>query len=288
MRKLWLWLVVLVFALAACSQQTGGNQNANTADPGKVAEALRATYDRVFTKLAAQIPLPGIVNLAPLSTSNGIAPLDTLTWNCTGVSATGNLTDTDNDGIPANATFNGSCSWSYTGSGGAATLEWEFRDVNIEDADDTDPIAGFRAKGEVAWEWTVNGESGIITWNFTRHDWVRVLNSNQWDLDYEGNITCESGGESGTLDYDLSGTWTADDINDPWGSGNLDLSGGFTWTKGTCTSTLTITADVHYNDDGAIDSGQLDFTGTDCDGDSVSCRVTWSGPNVPPTVSCTP
>jgi len=290
MRKLWFLLVVLVFALAACGQQTGGNENANTADPGEVVEALRATYDQMFSELAADIPHLGIVNPTLLSTSNGVAPLDTLTWDCTGVSATGNLTDADNDGIPANATYNGSCSWSYTSPEVTASFEWKLRDVNIEDADETDPIAGFRAKGEVVWEWTINSESGSITWNFDPHDWVR--DGDHWNLDYEGEITWQSGGESGTLDYDLSGTWTPDDSNDPWGSGNLELSGDFTWTEGTCTSTLEITyAEVHYNDDGAIDSGRLDFTVTEvCDdgsGDSVSCTLTWSGPGEP-TVSCTP
>jgi hypothetical protein len=290
--KRW-WLVVIsasLLALTACGGQQagGGNGNgggggsANVAEPQAVAGVLNAANGQLFRingPLAmAGLPVP-VLGFTPFS--SGVAPLDTANWSCDGVTASGDQTDADEDGIPVNATYNGRCTWSYSGGNGSISGYWEFNDLNVQDPDDNDPTAGVKASGTV--EWGITSQEGSVTfrWQIDKHDLIKA--SGGYSFVYKGLWTINVTGEGEyTVNYDLSGTWAPYEANIPWGDGVMNATGSFSGSGPDCANgwTLNVTlTNLHFVGDKIVD-GSATFSGTDCDGNSSSVTVNWSSDQV--------
>ena len=277
--------VLALFVLGSCGQTPpagGGNGGGGTTpvvEPQDVAEVLGAAETQLYRLEAplaqAGVPVP-VLLFGPFS--GGIAPLDTATWNCDPVTVTGNASDPDRDGIPVDATYNGRCTWSYSGDQGSVEGYWEYRNVNVQDPNSNDPQAGVKVKGEVEWGITVSGEGSVtFTWTITQHDLVKQGEKYNFAYVGEWNISASDGQYS--FNYDLSGTWTPDDPNEPWGNGTLSASGSFNGNGPDCTNGWRATvnvSNVHYADCG-IDSGSATYHVTDCDGTTCTATVEWSG-----------
>ena len=277
MRKYWLWFGLFLFALlAGCGQQgaPGGSGGNNQASPQEVATTLQAVDAQLYkiTEPLSKVGFP--VPFVPLLLSEGVAPLDTATWDCASVTASGNLSDADDDGIPVNATFNGRCTWSYSGGGGSASGSWEFKDLNVQDPNDHDPDAGVKASGQVIWTFSYGSDSVTWRWTLTQHDFVK--GSSGYSFTYRGSWTFQVSDGTYTEDYDLTGTWTPD-ASDPWGDGVLSANGRFSGNGPSCTNgwSLDVTLKSLHYQGGKIVSGTANFSGTDCEGNSGSVEITW-------------
>ncbi len=279
MRRFWLLFGLFLFALlAGCGQQGpssngGGN---NQASSQAVATTLQEAEVQLF-KITEPLGKAGFpIPLVPLLLSEDVAPLDTATWNCDSMTATGNLSDADDDGIPVNATFNGKCTWSYSGSEGSVSGSWEFQNLNVQDPNDADPTAGVKASGKVIWTFSAGGSTITWTWTLTQHDFEK--GSSGYSFTYRGSWTIETSQGTFTEAYDLTGTWAPDDASDPWGDGVLSATGHFSGGGPSCTNgwslDVTLTS-LHYQGDKIV-SGNASFSGTDCNGNTGSVTITWS------------
>ncbi|GEM90819.1 hypothetical protein ODE01S_22530 [Oceanithermus desulfurans NBRC 100063] len=244
-----------------------------------------STANEQLYKLSEPLTLAGMpIPVLFLPFSSGAAPLDVASWDCDSVTVTGALTDADGDGIPVNASYNGRCTWSYSGGEGSFSGYWQYNDLNVQDPNDADPEAGIKVSGEVEWGFSGGGDSLTWTWTLTRHDLVKQ--GSQYDFDYEGSWQVDYNGDTYTFSYNLSGTWTPDDAQNPWGDGTLNAIGSFSGTDASCASGWDLEVSlsgVHYTG-GLIDSGTASFSGTDCDGTSTSVTITWSAAQVCITV----
>jgi len=290
MKRVWLGFgVLLVLLLAACGGQApagnGGNGDDGSSgvpvvEPQDVAEVLSAANSQLYRleqPLSALVPVPTL-GLAPFAV--GIAPLDTADWDCSPVTVTGDASDPDNDGIPVNATYNGKCTWSYSGSGGSFAGYWEYENVNVQDPDSDDPQAGVKVKGKVEWGITSTASSVASTWTITQHDLVKQ--GDDYKFDYVGNWVVTADGDTYSFNYDLSGTWTPDDMDDPWGDGTVNAEGRFGGSSSSCATGWSFSVNlsgVHLTAD-KIDAGTANYSGTDCDGDTTTVSVTWSATEV--------
>ncbi len=284
MRRFWLLFGLFLFALlAGCGQQTAPNAGGE-AMAQEVATTLQAADAQLY-RIAEPLGIAGVpVPTAPFLFASGVAPLDTATWNCDSVTATGNLSDADDDGIPVNATFNGKCTWSYSGSEGSVSGSWEFQNLNVQDPNDADPTAGVKASGKVIWTLSAGGSTITWTWNLTRHDFVKQ--SGGYEFAYEGSWSVTTNDGSYTFEYNLTGAWTPDDPGDPWGDGVLTAEGQFDASGPSCADgwhlSVTLT-NLHYQGDKIV-SGNASFSGTDCDGNTGSVTIAWSPDQVCVTI----
>ncbi|ADR37476.1 hypothetical protein Ocepr_2025 [Oceanithermus profundus DSM 14977] len=278
MKKRWIFVgAVLTVLLAACGTQApSGGGGTSSIDPREVAGTLSTANEQLYD-VSAPLGRVGIpVPLLLLPFSSGTAPLDVASWDCGSVTVTGTLTDTDGDGIPVNATYDGRCSWSYSGTEGSFSGYWEYRNLKVQDPDDADPAAGIKVNGVVEWGYSGGGQSLTWTWTLTQHDFVKQ--SGGYGFTYVGNWRIVvNDTDNYAFDYNLSGTWAPDTATDPWGNGTLNASGDFSGSGPACTgwSLQATLSGVHFNG-GMIDGGSATYTGTDCDGTSVTFDVTWT------------
>ncbi|WP_456446701.1 hypothetical protein [Oceanithermus sp.] len=284
MKQRWIFTgAVLALVLAACGTQKadGGSQ---AVDPRDVAATLSVANEQLY-KISEPLQLAGMpVPLLIVPFSTGAVPLDVASWDCGSVTVAGTLTDADGDGIPVSATYNGRCTWSYSGTEGSFSGYWEYRNLKVEDPNDADSEAGIKVKGVVEWGYSGGGQSLTWIWTLTQHDFVKQ--GSGYAFTYTGNWQIVvNGSDNYTFDYNLSGTWVPDDANSPWGDGTLNASGSFSGSGTGCTgwslqATLT---DVHYSA-GRIDGGSASFSGNDCDGTTTSFTVSWSPSEICVTV----
>ena len=287
MRKVWHALIAgLVLVLAACGSTSGNNGGNNTVGSESALDNVVASEAPVNKALLAMgqaalaqgmpIPVPVFLSLSPLSEP---LTLDTHSWNCSGVVATGDLSDHDNDGIPANAKYSGNC--SVTDNGQTATWKLNF---NLKDNNDSDPFSGYVANGTITWE--VVGQAKLV-WAIDNHSVIRN-SSGDYNLTYKGSwayTDYTNATNDETVNYDFSGNWTPDPGNNPetWadvmsGPGTLNISGNF---NGSCSDggTFTVTLNslnVHINASGCANNGNVNVNSTSCEGSHYSGSVSWS------------
>jgi len=282
--KRYLWLgVVLAAMITACGGGNppgggsggGGGGGENYVNPNKTTATLSAVNKQLYA-IAQPLALAGIpvpILVAPLPAS--VTPLNDFGWDCGSVVITGNRSDADNDGIPVSATYNGRCSWNYSGPEGSSSGYWEYKDLRIQDPDDHDPHAGASATGQVIFGYSGNGETLTWTWNLQNHEIAKQ--GGAFRFTYEGSWSVSATGGTYSLSYDLSGSWNPDNSTDPWGNGTLNANGSFNGSGSSCSNwqlNVTIT-DAHFNE-GRIDGGRANFSGHDCDGDTENIAIVWS------------
>jgi len=277
-------LVLAVLVLISCGGQPGtgggGGNGGGEADPAKMASVLSSASTQLFQLekplLQAGIPVP----LFGMPLSRTIAPLTVTDWNCSHVSVTGNTSDADGDGIPLNATYNGSCSWSYSDAEGSISGSWQYHDVNVQDPNDRDPQAGVKVKGRIDWSLTTSDGSVSINWTIVQHDMVKQGN-NTYKFNFKGNWTMSGSGAMGAynFDYNLGGTWTPDSASSLWKSGTMAATGRFSGNGPSCpgwSASVNIN-NLHYSSCG-VDSGSASYTVHGCQGGSTcTATVTWTG-----------
>ncbi len=282
MRKWLLGLMFLAGLLAACGGGVsgGGGNSGNPVEPEKTAGVLDTAYLQLY-QITEPLALAGVPFLPVPFLSQGVAPLDTASWNCSSVTVSGNTTDADNDGIPVDATYNGGCAWSYSGGGSSVSGSWEFKNVHVKDPNDADPSAGLKASGEIVWTLRVSGSSTYtFTWHFNKHDLVH--NGSKWDFSFDGYWRASDGIDTYTVTYNFGGSWTPDDPNRPFEAGTMNASGTFESTGPGCSDSwhLNVTFSGVHDNGTKIDRGTATFSGTDCEGNSATLTVTWSATQV--------
>ncbi|WP_457636860.1 hypothetical protein [Oceanithermus sp.] len=280
-RGFWILLLTGLLSLVACNQQTGSNTS-NTASSEEALSSVitsEAPVNAAFVATAtasaqrgAILPLPPFLLAGPFYTAS--LTLTTYTWNCQGVTASGDLSDPDADGIPASAHYSGSCSVSADGTTYTWTLNYDLQDTN-----NADPLSGFSASGELTWE--ASGQAKLV-WTIDKHEVTKA--GSGYDLTYQGSweYTDYTDSSNNTnASYNFSGTWTPDDPNGDCladvfdRAGTINLSGSID-VSGSCTANVTFNPiNVHLNDDYCADSGNISVSGTDCNGNTCA-TVSWS------------
>lgn len=303
LRKFLVTTLLLATVLAACNGQTpnnggnggGGSNNVDIEEAYAAINASQAPLYRAFVAAGqasiatnGQFPAPPIIlpALVPLGSGANAPAAQGFDWSCSGVQSSGDLSDPDHDGIPADAHYTGHCTVSDPQSG---TINWTL-DFYIADAANDDPLAGFRSHGSVVWEAVGQGK---LTWTITHHDVVKQANSAAYDLTYEGGWRYEDyqdGSNDGSISYDLGGTWTPADPNaanfiDLWGSGTLALDGNVTFKDSSCTATADLSFNLHFDASGCADHGSVSYNGQDCDGHACNVSASWQSCNEVPTIS---
>ena len=269
MRNTWMLLLLALFILVSC----GGQQQ--QVDPQKVAEPLSISNQQLYkiSQPLARAGVPAPVFISPFAKS--VSALDTAEWNCSKVTATGNLTDGDNDGIPVDAVYNGKCTWGYSNGSGSATGYWEFKALRVQDPNDRDPDAGVKASGSIVWGVESGGNSITFTWKLDKHNLERQGGGHKFD--FKGTWTIAGSGDTYIFNYDMSGDWTPDSSSDPWGDGVMNARGSFSGSGPSCTSwstSFTLTS-VHFSED-EINSGSGVYDVTDCGGNTAHIEVNWA------------
>ena len=275
MKKNWRYLAILLLAgLAAC-----GGQAPKQAKPQDAATPLGVASEQLY-RLSQPLALAGVPAPAMIMPfSEGVTALDTANWNCDAVTASGDLTDADGDGIPVNATYDGRCTWSYSGEGGSLSSFWRFDDLNIQDPSDHDEDAGVKASGAVSWGVSGAGTNVTVNWNLERHQLFR--HGGSYDFAYKGSWTVTTDSGNFTFSYDLSGTWTPSSGDDPWGDGTMTASGDFGGSGPGCagwSSSVRLSGVVF--DGGKVIGGTATVTVTDCSGSTETATITWSADRV--------
>ncbi len=281
MKRVWKTaFLAALFALVSCGGQPSGNGSGNVAEPQEVAGVLGVANQQLMKTeeplMRAGIPVP-MLPIKPFSA--GPAPLDTASWDCSGVTVSGDTTDADDDGVPVDATYDGRCTWSYGGDGGSVSGYWEYDHVRVQDPNDHDADAGVKVSGTIRWGIHTMDGSIEATWRIVKHDLIKSGNARNFD--YKGAWTFVVGGETYTVNYDLSGTWTPDDPSDPWGNGAVSASGSFSGAGPDCAGGWGVTFSLnalHFADCG-IDGGSASYTVKDCDGNTCTLNVSWTGCN---------
>ena len=286
MRKgLWV-LVLLVGLLAACgggggSQNSGGGGGgggtpAPTVEPERTLGALEVNLAHFYRVTYAMHYAGFLVPVLPVPIlSAGAVPLDSYRWSCSEVRVTGDATDADDDGIPKNGVYNGSCQFTASSDTGGFQVSWRFQDLTVQDPDDRDPTAGLKASGTVEWAIDTGDRAYRATWNLNRFEFVRA--GEVWNFVQEVDWSLYDGEDTVTLDYTLSGTWTPDDPEDPMAAGTLNGQSDYHGTASDCSGWQLHATFNNVHDNGQkIDGGSASLSGTDCDGESGSVTITWS------------
>ncbi len=276
MKSIWKVLLVALFMLVACG---GQSNNPKQVDPQQAAEPLAIASEQLY-RISQPLSMAGVpapIMIMPFST--GVAPLDTAEWDCSQVSYSGDLTDNDEDGIPVNATYNGRCTWSYSGGEGSMSGYWEFKNLRIQDPNDGDADAGVKASGGVAWGLESDGSSMSIVWTLDKHELIKQGAS--YTFAFKGNWKVTVGSDVYNFNYDLSGDWTPDDATDPWGDGTMNATGQLSGSGPSCAgwSASFELSGVHFSGNKVV-SGTGSYSVTDCDGSSASVTITWSASQV--------
>ena len=272
--------------LGSVASRPGGQPSSASAEDA--AEIVSQTYSVLYglnwalSQTGAPLPTPPIPSplgaLGP--TPQTLRPQDTVTWNCTGVNVSGDASDPDSDGVPANATYNARCTYAYTGGGGSASWTWEMRNLNVQDPNNSDPYAGWRIRGQILWTVSAGGETGNLTWTINAADVVKTARGS-YNLTHRSSLDVSAGGESGQLQYDFTGTWTADP-GQPEGlpfavNGTLTEEGSITLTANGESFSVPFSGNLHYSTQcGGYDSGTFTLTISTPDG-TLTCRATITG-----------
>ncbi len=288
-KRLGLGLLTLVAMalLAACGTTSGGSGGggggggggSENVDPAQTTQVLSGELSRLNQLVLplAQMGVPVPLIPFPFS-SQGLGPLDTWSWNCTGLQPTGDLRDGDRDGVPVDARYNGRC--TYTSGSGEAT--WEYQDLRVQDPNDSDPLAGFRVGGRIvfSWQFTANNRihTGSLSWDITELSHIRQ--GSTWNLTYRFTWTLSLEGQPAyVVAYDSTGTWTPDNPGDgPWGrTGQLTLQGSLTVRESNNPLVgINWNVNVHIASCG-VDSGTISVTYTDPNGRTCSFTITVNG-----------
>ncbi len=301
MRKSWLWFGLLLFALlAGCGQQGAPGGGGGGSGSLTTAQALEA-YAAVQSRFVAPLAATGFGGIAPVPAFipylNALDPYSNeLPFADCQVNVAGSLADADHDLVPEGATFNGSCSWQVTVEGKTITLTWTFSNFRIEDPNDHNPNAGYRASGDMSWRLQVTGElDQTVELSISHHDLVWDAHQGLYTYDYTGTLTWRDEDNNEHRDaYRLTGTWKPEDTNDPWlyGWQTIDEESKFedqekesgSWVTKHELDLWTISA-LHFVERG-IESGELVAKFIDKTTDpEQTCTVTftWDNYGVTPT-----
>ena len=286
-----LTLVLLAGCGGSGANGSGGNGSGGGSSQASAEAALNnvvvsetplynAFVSTAYASIGTGGVFPALPVVLPSPLNKDAAPLAVYAWDCSGVQASGDLSDPDDDGIPANGRYQGSCTVTETGTG---TFSWHL-DLSIQDVDNTDPKAGFTSSGNVSWE--LQGK-WKIEWSASEHS-VRRNQSGGYDLTYEGGWAYTDYSDSsndGSINYNLDGTWTPDDPNasfeDVWtGPGTLAMNGKVS-ASNDCAVDANFSFNLHFNGDGCADRGQISYSGNDCQAHSCNVTASWSSCNGP-------
>ena len=200
-----------------------------------------------------------------------------------------NLTDTDGDGAPDDATYTFALpACSFTGFRGG-TLDVT---GSIELSDPTPSNADFAYQAtlhDLAFIFT--GPQGDLTFTATRNG-TRVLTGNAAGASLSNNITVERTfpvRQPAAVTHNLLLTFTPDEgeslaLGQPLPNGTFVKSGTFTWTRGSATRTFVVTTvvpltwDASCTTDRKIASGEIHSTL----GDGGYIKTVWTACGVDP------
>lgn len=220
--------LLFLLLIAGCGGQLGGNNGGGSSGSATAVEAIDN-----FVALEGH-------GLTPILAASGQGGLVIPWWflwfdpygyspqrDCANVTVSGSLADADADGVPAGATFNGQCSWSVSGNGETATFTLTFSNFRIEDPDDHDPMAGYKASGDISFSAQHASDTVTVQWSVTKNDLTKN-SSSSFGYDYEGTWSWNDGSDNYSVPYLLTGTWTpsvtsGDDI---WWYGDLVIDAG--------------------------------------------------------------
>lgn len=304
MNKLMLTIsgLALMVVLAACSSQVQTSNTLTQADAKSLSEAavgdLQLTSSLMADASAASLSAMGADSLVVNAQAWGLprrlimvmrafdvyVPL-AATATCT-ISKSGDQTDADNDGVPVNATYTFDC--SATGPNGGTYAHQG--SITLKDTNDAQAESGFSlsfygfkskvsANANRSTERTLSGNYTLdkqtsvysILKNYTHS--VKIVNFNN---EY-----------SGSLSFNVSKTYTPDDLAMPWAAGTIevkkDTPGMATWVRGNNTRNLIWYTDptLHYNRTACqnptrilnFDSGAKEFVYTNPAGEKSTLRI---------------
>ncbi|ACO04789.1 MAG TPA: hypothetical protein DEP48_05270 [Persephonella sp.] len=282
--------IPLSIALISCGGGGGGGETTQTTNQATTEDVLSSSGveigDVLYNSLASSVSNPNLgVPIVLPSMPQGFGPVSATisaqqVTNCTG-SASGDLTDIDDDGIPVNGTYTFECKYG-------TYVTWKGK-ISAKDDNDNDRLSGY----DICTGVFSNGcsrEPTTMTSSLGTVEKITDVNIDKVDSTYVftpfyHKWTFKPSDPTASTIYgilestDLSYTPDADGDNDPWDSGTWNGTITATGSDGTSTASINITAtDLHISDtcDGA-DGGSITYSGTCDTGGTFRLTVTLTG-----------
>ena len=191
-------------------------------------------------------------SVAGLLGASGLSAQDTET--CTSV--TGDTADTDEDGIPANATYGFDCELA-TGQG-AITFKGS---IAVQDESDSDPSSGYAVNtADYAVSTLINGET--LTLGFSLGFKIS-LREEQYAIAYDYKVNFDYPENSGAVAFKSRYDYTPDDTAKPFAAGTFTFEGAIDLAIGDARFALEAKSeDLHFSSScrSGFDSGSATYT----------------------------
>ncbi|WP_457621374.1 hypothetical protein [Persephonella sp.] len=277
----------LCFILASCG---GGGDDTTPVNQATTEEVLSSSGveigDTLYSNISGVLTNSGLAGVpvlpsmpAGFSTTSATITKQQVT-NCSG-SASGDLTDIDDDGIPVNGTYTFECTYG-------TDITWQGK-ISAKDDNDNDKLSGFDLCTGV-FNTSCSREPTTMTSSLGTVEKITDINIDKVDSTYvftpfyhKWTFTPSDPTAStiyGILEStDLSYTPDADGDNDPWDSGTWNGTITATGSDGTDTVSISITTNnLHISEscDGA-DSGSITYSGTCDTGGTFTLTATFTG-----------
>ena len=196
----------------------------------------------------------------------GFLKVPSSAWDCSGSSASGDTSDNDGDGIPANASYIIQCSKTFEGILGMDTkstpdvanpIQVQRSGIlKLADKDDNNPHSGFTVDKKVTYSYDKLGQSRSASQTYKR-DWTKegdhyTLNDEaswSWDDKEVKSIT--------------TGNYTPDNATTPFTAGDLDSETSIeNLVDGVQQNLVEVSANLHVNSQCTppADSGSVTFS----------------------------
>ena len=284
MKKLTI-LAMLALLLAACgttTQQTDddGNSAINQATAVEAVEVSDqpansgsdTTLDKVIDDMGSDLGLSESF-MPDFSKFFEIVTSPIADWDCSGSSATGDLSDADDDGIAKNATYTILCTKSALMGVTEAKREGT---LTMQDADDNDPHSGYTSNGTFTYSYTFMGQTYSATRNFSRQ-WTGNA-ADGYNFHHTHSWTWSAAGKEYKVEHNRQGSYVPDSEDDPFAAGDLKETGSIEHSvDNSNVVSVGETASLHLNSscEPAADSGSITFTvnGTDHEVEFTGCGV---------------
>jgi len=261
---------ILVLLLAACGTTSQSDDDSQVSNQATAIEAIEVSEQPtqsggadVENVVAANLDddlglpfsfMPDVYGFIDVFES----PLDD--WSCDETSTSGDTSDADDDGIAVNAAYTIECTKGFDGLPFIADVVTVTKTTTLtmKDADDSDPTSGYVSTGDVVYSYL--DDAFTAEHKFDR-SWTK--GSDSYNYDNADEWIWSSGDGSMSTKQSRSGTYTPDDMDDPFAAGWIEGQATVeNYANDVLAHRVLEEVKLHLNEEcsPAADDGEITFT----------------------------